>query len=145
MRKRKTHIHLPLKIPQNIIDCFLDYYNWRQDQSKYKYGRKDEILKNLDKACVKWHLYETWEAMVGFFVIYTTCGIKIICNTANLKPVVNQRCAGSDLFKEQQTINVPDDDNTECSYKKQTFVYHWKGYKDTPLSLWDADSRGAKK
>jgi hypothetical protein len=74
--KKKT-IHLPLKIPQGIIDLLTRYKEWgkREDRTGEE---KTEILHRLSQEAKRWHLYAGFEAIAGTFLIHTKVGVSII-------------------------------------------------------------------
>jgi hypothetical protein len=125
MRNRKTHVDLPIKIPQNILDILIEYQNWRKDQSKYPKGYKLGMLKKLDKACLKWHLYAGWESMGGSFFFHTKVGIMIYTHVSGSKPLKIQQCTDKD--------SNPWNGEYPRTEEIDNFVYHWDKYE--PLIL----------
>lgn len=102
-KKNRHTIHLPLKIPQNIINTLQDYWDWRDNQEAYPKGRKQEILETLEKICRQWHLFAGFEAMAGTFFIYTTCGVTINASSIKYrKPPYRQATNGFDELWDNQ-------------------------------------------
>ena len=121
MRNRKTHVTLPLKIPQNILDIFIEYREWRKDYTKFPKNHKDAMLKRLDKIAPKWHLYTGWESMAGSFFIHTKVGIMVYVHINEDKPLTIQQCTDKDS-------NVWNGEYPQTE-RIGNFVYHWDGYK----------------
>lgn len=122
-RNRKKHVHLPLKIPQNILDVLISYKAWRDAGGSKKYGKtKDQLLKELDAACVKWHLYNGWESMAGSFFIHTKVGVTIYTHISDRKPLVIEQCNECDPWKGEYN-QVP------LLIIGKKHIYHWENYK----------------
>jgi len=121
MRKRKKHIYLPLKIPQNIIDVLVSYREWQRNQDNYP-KTKLQLLKELDKACLKWHLYCGWESMGGSFFIYTKVGITIYTHINSKKPFLIQQCNECNPW-EGKYNQVP------LLIIGKEHIYHWENYE----------------
>lgn len=126
MRNRKIHVKLPLKIPQNIIDCLVAYNEWRKNPALFHEERKTEILKAMDKACVKWHLFEGYGACVGHFTILTKVAIEIVCNTARDNPII-------EFYTKTSFFDSETEREEGKVYKGKTYVYDWDDYQ--PIEL----------
>ena len=126
-RKRKEHVTLPINIPQNIVDWFIAYREWRKDQDAYAKGHKDKMLKELDVVCRKWHLWNGWESCAGSYWIYLTNGLVVYTHINEDKPLVIHTCV---LGKQFETW---EDQPTEASYGDKDYVYHWDNYE--PLTI----------
>jgi hypothetical protein len=129
MRKRKRHIKLPLRIPQNIIDMFVEYREWRKNQAGYPENFKEEFFKRFDAVCKKWHLYTGWGACAGSFWIFTQIGIVVYTHINEKKSLTIQQC--TNLYDDEYDPwkNKYPKQNKGClSY--QDYVYDWSGYKN---------------
>lgn len=124
IRNRKKHVHLPLKIPQNIIDVLVSYKEWADAGGSGKYHKtKDQLLKELNEACKKWHLYVGYESMAGSFFIYTKVGVYVYAHISNKEPLVIQQC---------NICNPWDGEYFQRPREKvgdKVHIYHWKNYE----------------
>lgn len=95
--KKKT-VHLPLNIPQNIIEQLTRYKEWgkREDRTG---AEKTEILHTLSKVAKRWHLYAGFEAIAGTFLIHTRVGVTIIASSKYPDPPYFQ-ATGTDPLQE---------------------------------------------
>lgn len=133
MRNRKEHIKLPLSIPQNIIDMFVEYREWRKDQKSYPTDFKDKWLIRFAEVCRKWHLYNGFEGIAGSYFLRTKIGITVYTHIDEDKPLKIQQCT-----------NIGDEYNPwsgdypmleQGAIKGQEYVYDWEDY--SPLILPD--------
>jgi len=129
MRNRKEHVTLPIEIPQNIIDMFIEYREWRKDQSAYPKDHKTAMLKRFEAICRKWHLWTMWENCAGSFFIHLKNGITVYTHINEDKPLVIQQCTS----KGCNPWNGKYPHETEGKYKEQEFVYQWDNYE--PLTI----------
>jgi hypothetical protein len=130
MRNRKEHVTLPIQIPQNIIDMFIEYREWRKDQSKYPNGHKDIMLKKFEGICRKWHLWSMWENCAGSFFIHLKNGIVVYTHINEDKPLVIHQCSSGNQYN---PWNNKYPQEKEGKYGKQKFVYDWSNYEDTTI------------
>ena len=97
---KKETVYLPLKIPQNIKDCIVEYWGWQKaandncgeyNSKKWKKWRnagtpsyfhktKNQICQELFNAVKRWHLYASCEVVAGLIIINTKVGVTIFSN-----------------------------------------------------------------
>ena len=122
-RTRKEHVTLPISIPQNIIDWFIDYKEWRKDQQSFPKGHKEKMLDKLDPIGRKWHLYKGWQNVAGSTWIFLKNGLVLVCHVNEEKPLVIKTCVLGKEYekwgKQPQKANLGD----------KNYVYNWNNYE----------------
>jgi hypothetical protein len=131
MRNRKIHIKLPLKVPQNILDMFVEYRRWRKDHTKFPRDFKEKWMERLTAVCKKWHLYSGWESMAGSYWIHTKVGITVYTHIGEDKPLTIHQCTNfGDSYNPWYNKYPHDETGTR---KGQDYVYDWRDYAEDVL------------
>jgi len=131
MTPKKIHIDLPLRVPNNIIRILEKYRQWSLNQKNTGLN-KDELLKELDKVCSRWHLSNGYDAIAGRFWIYTKVGVILTTSPASDDWLKIYQCTRSFDFDCKEMENAPWDKEKTVTYKPktkklpQTFVYHFE-------------------
>ena len=133
MRNRKKHIKLPLSIPQNIIDMFVEYREWRKDQKSYPFDFKNKWIERLTVVCRKWHLFNGWGSIAGSYWIHTNIGVTVYTHIGEDKLLKIQQCNNLDTKYNPWEGQYPMSE--KGTVKGQKYVYNWEDY--TPLILPD--------
>lgn len=122
---------MPLKVPQNILDMFVEYRRWRKDHTKFPKDFKETWLKRLTVVCRKWHLYSGWEGMAGSYWIHTKVGVTIYTHIGKDEPLTIQQCNTAANEYNPWRGQYPKCDTLVISDK--TYVYDWRDYAEDIL------------
>ena len=128
-RKRKEHVTLPIIIPQNIIDWFIGYREWRKDQSAFPKGHKYKMLDQLEEIGKKWHLYAGWQNVAGSTWMWLNNGLVLLSHISEDKPIIIRTVVCGKEYDHAEDRKQID----ESTYDDRDYVYHWDNY--TPVTI----------